>query len=89
MDSAKAFSDGGGDVCRRRLPKPMSGPDMDIPCHSAHSRLPTLRVGPPARRRMRLEGVIRDHLDVGRPDQIARIFHFIDGCVLPGPLVPE
>jgi len=50
MDSAKAFSDGGGDVCRRRLPKPMSGPDMDIPCHSAHSRLPTLRVGPPARR---------------------------------------
>jgi hypothetical protein len=25
--------------------------------------------------RMWFEGVIRDHLDVGRPDQIALIFH--------------
>jgi len=37
----KAFLGGGGDVCRRRLPTPMSGPDMDTKWHPASSRLPT------------------------------------------------
>jgi len=68
----------------------MSGPDMDIPWHSAQFAVAdTCVCDRPPVGRMWLEGVIRDHLDVGRPDQIARIFHFIDGCVLPGPLVPE
>ena len=45
IDSArvrcKAFSGGGGDVCRRRLPTPMSVPDTDIECRFANMRLPT------------------------------------------------
>ena len=54
----------------------MSGPDMDIPWHSAQFAVADTCVcdRPPAGR-MWLEGVIRDHLDVGRPDQIALIFH--------------
>src|ERR1700736_1590439 len=34
--------------------------------------------------RMWFEGVIRDHLDVGRPDQIALIFHRRVSCRTPG-----
>src|SRR5256886_8656518 len=34
--------------------------------------------------RMWFEGVIRDHLDVGRPDQIALIFHRRVNCRTPG-----
>ena len=34
--------------------------------------------------RMWFEGVIRDHLDVGRPDQIALIFHRRVTCRTPG-----
>ncbi len=34
--------------------------------------------------RMWFEGVIRDHLDVGRPDQIALIFHRRVNCLTPG-----
>jgi hypothetical protein len=33
---------------------------------------------------MWFEGVIRDHLDVGRPDQIALIFHRRVNCRTPG-----
>jgi hypothetical protein len=34
--------------------------------------------------RMWFEGVIRDHLDIGRPDQIALIFHRRVSCRTPG-----
>jgi hypothetical protein len=34
--------------------------------------------------RMWFEGVIRDHLDVGRPDQIALIFQRRVNCRTPG-----
>src|SRR5207245_11346323 len=34
--------------------------------------------------RMWFESVIRDHLDVGRPDQIALIFHRRVSCRTPG-----
>jgi len=54
----------------------MSGPDMDIPWHSAQFAVAdTCVCDRPPVGRMWLEGVIRDHLDVGRPDQIALIFH--------------
>jgi hypothetical protein len=38
----------------------------------------------PQEGRMWFEGVIRDHLDVGRPDQIALIFHRRVNCRTPG-----
>lgn len=64
----------------RRLPSPFT--DADVPAgygYQMSSRqfevVDTCVFDRPPAGRMWFEGVIRDHLDVGRPDQIALIFH--------------
>jgi hypothetical protein len=72
----KVFSIGGCVVCPRRSPQPSWAANTGIKWRSASSRFPIPCVfDRPAVGRMWFEGVIRDHLDVGRPDQIALIFH--------------
>src|ERR1700745_3481656 len=67
----KAFSRIGHGICPRFSPRPTGEPDtgfrqFEISDTGVFDR--------PQAGRMWFEGVIRDHLDVGRPDQIALIF---------------
>src|SRR5215469_7533662 len=72
--TCKGSSGDGGGVCPRRLARPMSAPDTGIKWRFGNSKLPTPTCSTGRRQAGCGLKVIRDHLDVGRPDQIALIF---------------
>jgi hypothetical protein len=78
----------------RRLPSPFTEADLRAG-YGYQMSFPQFQISDtcvfdrPQAGRMWFEGVIRDHLDVGRPDQIALIFIAGSTRVLPGHFVPE
>jgi len=76
-------------ACRRRSPPPTCAPATSTSWRFASSRSPTpgLDRPPPAAHSSR--GVIRDHLDIGRPSQVALTFDRRINSRTPEPSAPR